>query len=98
VAALSDLPSLISSLSDPNDIVVSVRGFASVGADSVSVDTDTYASPSTVSPASIDTIVAGLRRLPLQATIDESPGELISFQRHLTHIGHASRRRPSRGK
>ncbi len=89
VPSLSDLPSLIRLPSDPNDIVVSVRGFESVDADSVSVDIDTYASPSTVSPASIDTIVAGLRRLPLHATIDESPGVLISFQRDLTHVGHA---------
>jgi hypothetical protein len=106
-ASLSDLSSLISPPSDPNDIVVSVRGFASADADSVSVDIDTYASPSTVSPASIDTIVAGLRRLPLHATIDESPGALIfiSTRPHAPRTradgyhgtSARSRRRPLRG-
>jgi hypothetical protein len=89
VPSRSDPPSLIDPPSDPNDVVVSVRGFGSVDADSVSVDIETYASPSTVSPASIDTIVASLRRLPLHATIDESPAALIPFEDDFTHVGHA---------
>ncbi len=72
-------PSLVVPPADPNEILVSVRGYASVDADSVSLSIDTYASTSAVAPASIDTIVAGLRRLPLHATIDESPGSVIPF-------------------